>query len=208
MRTQYQTPEFIQKKGVVLSREMVPYDSALTFNAGIARRKDGYIMLFRNDYNFCKKDYDDFYAGIADNTTPKINIGAAVSPDGRSWKVLPEPVFAPVLPGVRMVYDPRITVMDNGECVLCFAVAGSGTRGGIAVTEDFVHFDIKSISVPENRNMVVFPEKIGGEYVRLERPFYVNDKNHAIWLSRSPDLIHWGESALVLTSGKVPYSNL
>ncbi|MBR4666672.1 MAG: hypothetical protein IKO93_22585 [Lentisphaeria bacterium] len=57
----YKTPEFVHRKGVVLSRELVPYDSALTFNAGVVRRKDDYVMLFRNDYGFCRKDFDDFY---------------------------------------------------------------------------------------------------------------------------------------------------
>ena len=90
----YQTPEFIHRKGVVLSRELVPYDSALTFNAGVSRGRNGYVMLFRNDYGFCKKDFDDFYAGISDNTTPKTNLGAAISPDGVNWKVQPRPVFS------------------------------------------------------------------------------------------------------------------
>ena len=205
----YKTPEFVHRKGVVLSRELVPYDSALTFNAGIVRRKDDLIMLFRNDHGFCKKDYDDFYAGIADNTSPKTNLGAAVSSDGVNWNVLPEPVFSLEGDGIVRAYDPRITALGNGQFAVCFAVdSRSGVRGGIAVTEDFAHFEVKSISLPENRNMVLFPEKIGGEYVRLERPFLVRDRHHSIWLSRSPDLIHWGESEPVLDSRDLPYANL
>ena len=86
----YKTPAFVEKKGVVLTRGQVPYDSALTFNAGISRYQDGYVMLFRNDYGFCKQDFDDFYAGISDNTTPKTNLGAAFSKDGINWEVAPE----------------------------------------------------------------------------------------------------------------------
>ncbi|MBO4631955.1 MAG: glycoside hydrolase family 130 protein, partial [Lentisphaeria bacterium] len=205
----YKTPEFVRKKGVVLSHELVPYGSALTFNAGVLRKKDGYVMLFRNDYGFSKKDFDDFYAGISDNTTPKTNLGAAVSEDGLHWKVLPEPVFSLIGNGISRAYDPRITSFGNGQYGVCFAVdTDGGIRGGIAVTEDFEHFEIKSISLPENRNMVLLPEKINGEYVRLERPFLVNDRNHSIWLSRSPDLIHWGESELVLDLPRLPYANL
>ena len=61
----YQTPSCIEKKGVVLSKDDVPYDSALVFNAGVNRYQDGYIMLFRNDYGFCRQDFEDFYAGIS-----------------------------------------------------------------------------------------------------------------------------------------------
>ena len=135
----YKTPEFIHRKGVVLSRELVPYDSALTFNAGISRSRDGYVMLFRNDYGFCKKDFDDFYAGISDNTTPKTNLGAAFSPDGVNWKVQPKPVFSLSGQGIWRAYDPRITSLGNGQYGVCFAVdTVAGVRGGIAVTADFL----------------------------------------------------------------------
>ena len=205
----YKTPEFVRKRGVVLSRELVPYDSTLTFNAGVTRRKDDYVMLFRNDYGFSKKDFDDFYAGISDNTTPKTNLGVAFSEDGLNWAVRKEPVFVLSGTGISRAYDPRITSLGNGQYGVCFAVdTDGGIRGGIAVTEDFEQFEIQTISLPENRNMVLFPEKINGEYVRLDRPFRVNDWNHSIWLSRSPDLIHWGESEQLLDVRSLPFANL
>lgn len=37
---------------------------------------------------------------------------------------------------------------------------------GVAVTDDFERWEVLSASVPDNRNMVLFPEKIGGQYVR------------------------------------------
>lgn len=61
-----------------------------------------------------------------------------------------------------------------------------------AVTGDFKEFKIISMSVPDNRNMVLFPEKINNKYVRLERPFAVYGKKEKesfdIWISESPDL--------------------
>ena len=204
----YQTPEFIEKKGVVLSREHVPYDSALVFNAGVNRFKDGYAMLFRNDYGFCRQDFDDFFAGISDNTVPKTNIGAAFSKDGINWQVSPEPVFELKDKSISRAYDPRLTAMEDGSYGVCFAVDSScGVRGGIAVTSDMKNFEIKSVSVPENRNMALFPEKINGCYYRLERPFLSLSKKFSTWLSSSPDLIHWGNSALVLDAGQVPFAN-
>ena len=58
--------------------------------------------------------------------------------------------------------------------------------------------------------MVLFPAKIGGMYVRLERPFPVYSRGRDrfdIWLSRSPDLKFWGESELVLGVEDVPFAN-
>ena len=205
----YRTPQFIRRRGIVLSHEQVPYASALTFNAGVARRKDGYVMLFRNDYGFCRQDFDDFYAGISDNTTPKTNLGLAFSSDGLHWRVEPEPVFSLADGDISRAYDPRITALNDGRFAVCFAVdSRAGTRGGIAVTEDFSRFNVRSVSLPENRNMVLFPETINGEYVRLERPFLAGDRNHSIWLSRSPDLVHWGRSEQVLDTRDLPYADL
>jgi beta-1,4-mannooligosaccharide/beta-1,4-mannosyl-N-acetylglucosamine phosphorylase len=80
----------------------------------------------------------------------------------------------------------------------------------MATTKDLKNFEVKSISVPENRNMVLFPEKINGKYVRLERPMPVYSRGgdkFDIWLSESPDLVYWGNSKLVLATEDVPYCN-
>ena len=95
---------------------------------------------------------------------------------------------------------------------MCFAVdTKHGIRGGIAVTEDFEKFEILSMTVPDNRNMVLFPEKIGGKYIRLERPFPVYGRGGKdrfdIWISDSPDLMYWGNSKLLLGVEDVPYAN-
>jgi beta-1,4-mannooligosaccharide/beta-1,4-mannosyl-N-acetylglucosamine phosphorylase len=100
----------------------------------------------------------------------------------------------------------------DGRCYVCFAVdTRHGLRGGIAVTEDFARFDILSMTVPDNRNLVLFPEKVGGKYVRLERPFPVYSRGGRdrfdIWLSDSPDLRYWGNGQLVLAVEDVWYAN-
>lgn len=95
---------------------------------------------------------------------------------------------------------------------MCFAVdTKHGIRGGIATTENFKTFDIKHMTAPDNRNMVLFPEKIDGKYVRLERPFTVYSRGGAdrfdIWISKSKDLVYWGESELLLAVEDVPFAN-
>ena len=59
--------------------------------------------------------------------------------------------------------------------------------------------------------MVLFPEKIGGRYVRLERPMPIYSRGGAdrfdTWMSDSPDLAYWGNNRLVLAVEDVPFAN-
>lgn len=185
----------------VLSAKDIPYDASLIFNAGVTKYQGRYVMVFRNDY------------GQRPNSPhpAATNIGLAFSDDGINWEVQPNPCFELADDDIRRAYDPRLTVLD-GKCCMCFAVdTNHGVRGGIAMTEDFDTFEILSMTVPDNRNMVLFPELVGGMYVRLERPFPVYGRGGGsrfdIWLSDSPDLCYWGNSQLVLGVEHVPYAN-
>ncbi len=183
----------------VLSANDVPYLATLVFNAGVTKFQGKYVMVFRNDY------------GPADEQRLiGTNLGLAYSKDGIQWNVTPEPCFQMSDEEVIRAYDPRLTVMD-GRCYMCFAVdTRHGLRGGIAVTDDFERFEVLSMTVPDNRNMVLFPERIGGMYVRLERPFPVYSTGRHkfdIWMSDSADLKYWGNSNLVLGTEQVPFCN-
>jgi beta-1,4-mannooligosaccharide/beta-1,4-mannosyl-N-acetylglucosamine phosphorylase len=165
-------------------------------------------MVFRNDY------------GPSEETFPQVrfrtSIGFATSDDGINWKVRESTIFdsKDLAPGSEMtrLYDPRITVID-GKPYLCMAMdTRHGVRGCIAeVVGDFEGVKIISSSAPDNRNMVLFPEKVNGKYVRLERPFPVYSRGGKdrfdLWLSTSPDLVYWGETELVLAVEDVPYAN-
>lgn len=187
----------------VLSRKDVPYDADCIFNAGVVKYQGQYIMAFRNDHGF---------DGVG--SFRYCDIGLARSEDGMNWKVQDKP-FLTVEdlhdPEVTKVYDPRLTVID-GTCYLCFAVdTKHGLRGGIAKTEDFQSIEILSLTVPDNRNMVLFPEKIGGRYVRLERPFPVYSRGGIdrfdIWMSYSYDMKYWGDSKLLMGVEDVAFAN-
>ena len=213
---EFRTPDFVKKYGPVLTKNDVPYPAELVFNAGITKYNNKYVMIFRNDYGFCRQDFADFYAGISDNTSPQTNIGLAFSDDGINWSVEPTPCWdvEPLRakdPEVSRIYDPRMTVID-GKCYVCFAMNTlHGLRGGIAVTEDFDRFDIISLTAPDNRNMVLFPEKINGLFMRLERPMPVYSRGRDkeafdLWSSVSPDLEFWGRTKLVLGKEQVPFA--
>ncbi len=196
----YQSSPVIKKLSrPVLTYRDIPYKAALIFNAGVTKFGGRYVMVFRNDYG-----------SMDEHKLEGTNIGLAYSDDGINWKVEPKPCFVLRDDEIRRAYDPRLTVID-GRCYMCFAVdTNHGLRGGIAVTDDFDKFEILSLSAPDNRNMVLFPEKIGGYYCRLERPMPVYSRGRDrfdTWLSYSPDFKFWGESKLVLKVEDVPFAN-
>lgn len=196
----YQSSPVIKKLSrPVLTYRDIPYKAALIFNAGVTKFGGRYVMVFRNDYG-----------SMDEHKLEGTNIGLAYSENGIDWKVEPKPCFVLHDDEIRRAYDPRLTVID-GRCYMCFAVdTNHGLRGGIAVTDDFDKFEILSLSAPDNRNMVLFPEKIGGYFCRLERPMPVYSRGRDrfdTWLSYSPDLRFWGESKLVLTVEDVPFAN-
>ena len=192
----------------ILSASDIPFDASLIFNAGVCKFQGKYVMVFRNDVGFSEKGWD--------RSREYTNLGIAYSDDGVKWEVRPEPwkVVADIVasnPEISRFYDPRLTVID-GRCYLCFAVdTKHGVRGGIAVTDDFDNFEVLSMSAPDNRNMVLFPEKIGGLFVRLERPFPEYSRGYQekfdIWSSKSPDCRFWGDTELVLGMEDVPFAN-
>jgi beta-1,4-mannooligosaccharide/beta-1,4-mannosyl-N-acetylglucosamine phosphorylase len=198
----------------VLAPSDIPYEASLVFNAGVTKYQGRYVMVFRDDYGWAE---GKGFSGT--------HLGLAFSDDGVAWDVEPKPCLTveqfresmrPLLRNrgteeIHRAYDPRLTVLD-GRCYLCFAVESDhGIRGGIAVTDDFRDFELLSLSVPDNRNMVLFPERVDERFVRLERPFPIYGRGAPerfdVWLSRSPDLVHWGEEDLVLGVEDVPFSN-
>ncbi len=207
-------PGIVKRESPVLTRKDIPYPAALIFNAGVTKFQGEYVMVFRNDYG----DYEN-------QKLSGTNIGLARSKDGIHWDVSDKPCFSmrgeDVLAAdgtalfrgdaIHRAYDPRLTVID-GRCYMCFAVdTRHGIRGGIAVTDDFENFEVLSVSAPDNRNMVLFPEKIGGEYLRLERPMPIYSRGGRdrfdLWSAASPDLVYWGKNRLVLSVEQVPFAN-
>lgn len=185
----------------VLSAKDIPYDADLIFNAGVTKYQGKYVMIFRNDYGYA----NGFFKGT--------NLGIAFSNDGIHWDVRNKPFFTMDDVNddeISRFYDPRLTIIED-KCYICFAVdTKHGLRGGIGVTEDFEKLEVISMTVPDNRNMVLFPEKINGLYTRLERPMPVYSRGKDrfdTWLSMSPDLRYWGDSKLVLAVEDVPFAN-
>ena len=185
----------------ILSKTDIPYSADLIFNAGVCKYQGRYVMAFRNDYG---------YGELGPRRFTGTSIGLAFSQDGVHWTPEKKPWIEWKDKEVSRAYDPSLTVID-GKVVICFAVdTAHGVRGGIATTEDFDKWEVQSLSTPDNRNMVVFPEKINGKFCRLERPFPVYSRGRDrfdLWFSDSPDLKYWGNTQLVLGVEDVPYAN-
>ena len=96
---------------------------------------------------------------------------------------------------INGVLDARSTFLDETYYIMYNALGEHGYRLGIAKTDDFKTVErLGIISEPDTKAGVLFPEKIKGNYARLERPGTGN-----IWVTYSPDLKYWGRSELVLT---------
>jgi predicted GH43/DUF377 family glycosyl hydrolase len=95
------------------------------------------------------------------------------------------------------IFDTRITPLEGWYYITYNVASRLGGRIILARTRDFAEIEIIDyITGPDHRNCVLFPERIGGQYVRLERP-NINDAGD-IYISSSPDLIHWGRTRLLL----------
>lgn len=195
----------------IVDASIVPYDATLVFNAGVAKYHGEYLMLFRDDYGYVEGP-SRFMGG---NKFQGTYLGFARSRNGYEWKCDPSPFWSAELLGdkdIFRIYDPRLIVIDD-DLYLCFAAdTYHGLRGGIArISPNQKDVEIISLSVPDNRNMVLFPERINGKYIRLERPMpvYSHDGKDRfdIWISDSADLKYWGNSHLLLGVESVPYAN-
>jgi beta-1,4-mannooligosaccharide/beta-1,4-mannosyl-N-acetylglucosamine phosphorylase len=181
----------------ILRPQDVPFPCSMAFNAGVVKFAGRYVMVFRYIY------WDEPW------TRSTRSLGLAYSDDGIHWEVQRDLQFQPA--GVTRAEDPRLTVVE-GRVYMAFAdITPQGIRGGIAVTDDFESFELLSLSAPDNRNMVLFPEKVNGKFARLERPFPVYGRREPeafeTWYSESPDCRYWGNTQLVLKYDDVPFCN-
>jgi predicted GH43/DUF377 family glycosyl hydrolase len=98
------------------------------------------------------------------------------------------------------IEDPRITQIGDEYYITYTAYGPHGPRVAIGRTTDFVDFERVSLATEvDNKDAVLFPEKIDGDYVMLDRPAGMAGRFGSIWITYSPDLIHWGRAQVVLS---------
>lgn len=100
----------------------------------------------------------------------------------------------------QYAYDPRLIDLEGKlYCVFCADVEGPSIY--IAeIDKDFTKGTVLQYGfLPFNRNGVLFPEKVNGKYLMLNRPS--DDGNTPfghIYLSESSDLLYWGNHKLLM----------
>lgn len=178
------------EKNPILKPEDMPFDCFAVYNGGAIKIGDEYIVMTR-----------------AEDATRKSHAWVVRGTDGMNFTPDPEPVkfVAEDMEkyqeyAAKAWYDPRINLVENDgekEYFITYAAAGKyGCRVGLGKTTDFKV--VEHISFPlhiQNRNGVLFPEKIDGMYVMLHRP--ESSAGGAMWISRSPDLKFWGDTEVV-----------
>jgi len=111
---------------------------------------------------------------------------------------------------VYHIYDPRITAIDNVYYIMFAMDMDEGCYLGLAKTEGFREFEFMGIvSSESSRNGVLFPERINGKYLRLDRPCDTplpggTTSGSEICLSESGDLLNWRKVKTVMT-GRLHY---
>ena len=108
------------------------------------------------------------------------------------------------------VYDPRLTRIGREVfCMLALDV-DRACRLGVARSHNLRDFEFLGLTSGEDvRNGVLFPERVGGRYLRLERPNRAEPGGHwqardSMVLAASEDLVGW-ERIGVVARGRPHY---
>lgn len=122
----------------------------------------------------------------------------AESEDGIHFSINPKPF----LDGI----DCRVTKIGDTYYIVNPKPGMWGTCARLGKTTDFKSYEeVAIISLPDNRVPCLFPEKINGKFMRIDRPYRVGANNFHdegnLWLSSSPDLIYWGDHRRLLRKG-------
>jgi predicted GH43/DUF377 family glycosyl hydrolase len=118
----------------------------------------------------------------------------ALSDDGINFEIDPAPaVFPQTDYETYGLEDPRITQIGELFYISYKVVSQYGIATGLLTTTDFKEFKRHGIIFcPENIDVVLFGEKIGGKFYALTRPVPCHIGPRGIWLASSSDAINWG----------------
>lgn len=164
-------------------------------------------------FNSAVVPYGDGFAGVfrCDSKTRQMQMHAGFSQDGVNWEIehgriqfQPHDKRTGEINQFQYAYDPRVVWIEDRYYVT-WCNGYHGPTIGVGYTYDFETFyQMENAFLPFNRNGVLFPRKINGRFVMLNRP---SDNGHTpfgdIYLSESPDMVYWGRHRYVMgtTSG-------
>lgn len=166
-------------------------DATSVFNPGAVLHEGRYLLMLRVQ----TRGRETFFMTAESNDGTRFEV---------SPRIVPIRGIDRVDGTVYHSYDPRITKLGDAYYVMFAMDTDLGCRLGLARSTDFTSLEfIGMTGADDMRNGVLFPEKIGGQYARLDRPNRVRFESGVasgdeIALSRSDDLIDWRPVAPVM----------
>ena len=160
----------------IIPRDLLSTSNSI-FNSAVAPFGDGYAGVFR-----------------CDDTNRRMRLHAGFSRDGIHWNIEEDDIRLigadPEIGAWVYGYDPRVVWIDDRYYVT-WCNGYHGPTIGCAWTADFKTFhQLENAFLPFNRNGVLFPRKINGNFAMLSRP---SDNGHTpfgdIFYSETPDII-------------------
>ena len=174
----------------IIPRDLLPRSNSI-FNSAVVPFDGGFAGVFR-----------------VDDRSREMNLHAGRSVDGIDWTSTRRRS-----PSAR----PTAACRDPGAVPARLRPAGHLARGSLVRdlvqrlprpddrhrrtrTTSRTFHQLDNAFLPFNRNGVLFPRRIGDRYLMLSRP---SDNGHTpfgdIFLSESPDLVHWGRHRHVMS---------
>ena len=158
------------------------------------------ILRFRRDDPDLKADDSRVFSYKGDTyLTTLSHLRLAWSDDGVHFKVEPKPTLMgqDALEAFGLE-DCRVTEIEGRYYLTYTVVSSLGVAVGMRSTTDWKTFTNHGVIFPpHNKDCALFPEKIGGSYYAFHRPSGVGFGGNNIWMSQSPDLLHWGNHQCV-----------
>jgi predicted GH43/DUF377 family glycosyl hydrolase len=118
----------------------------------------------------------------------------ARSKDGISFEIEDSPTIQPANDYETFgLEDPRISLIDGTYYINYVGVGPLGVTTCLASTKDFNTFERHGVIFPpDNKDVVLFSERVEGKYYALHRPVSSLFGKQEIWIAESPDMCCWG----------------
>ena len=172
-------------------------------STGILDEESGEVKVFRvrlDDPDLKASDPRLFEYRGETFVTSISHIRKATSEDGIRFTISDTPTLAPQGPYETYgIEDPRITKLGEDYYVSYSAISAKGVATSLSRTKDFVNFERFGVMfAPDNKDIALFPEKIGGRYFAFHRPSLKHLGMPSLWLASSENLLDWGRHQFLI----------
>ena len=173
----------------IIPRNLIPCSNSI-FNSAVVPFEGEFRGVFR-----------------VDNKAREMRLHSGRSKDALNWTLEHDPITFisddPEIGNFIYGYDPRVVWIEDRYYVT-WCNGYHGPTIGVGYTYDFNTFhQLENAFLPFNRNGVLFPRKINGNFAMVSRP---SDNGHTpfgdIFYSESPDMIYWGKHRHVMSTAE------